>query len=115
VRAAAWLAWTLCALSLVLTASSLLLLALSWSRPGVNVFDYWVETTTIAVAFSTVGALIASRRPEHPVGWLFCTIGFLAGLEHFCGEYAIYAIVAQSGSLSAGEAAAWIRSWVWVV
>ena len=114
-RAAARLAWTLCALSLVLTASSLLLLALSWSRPGVNVFDYWVETTTIAVAFSAVGALIASRRPEHPVGWLFCTIGFLAGLEHFCGEYAIYAIVAQSGSLSVGEAAAWIRSWVWVV
>jgi hypothetical protein len=114
VRAAAWLAWSLCALSLVLTALSLLLLALSWFRPGVNVFDYWVETTTIAVAFSTVGALIASRRPEHPVGWLFCTIGFLAGVEHFCGEYATYAILAQSGSLSAGEAAAWIRSWVWV-
>jgi hypothetical protein len=114
IRAATRLAWSMCALSSVLTALSLLLLSLSWSRPDVNVFDYWVETTTIAVAFSTVGALIASRRPRHPVGWLFCTIGFLAGVEHFCGEYAIYAIVAQSGSLPAGEAAAWIRSWVWV-
>jgi hypothetical protein len=111
---AARLAWSLCALSLALTALSLLLLALSWGGPGVNVFDYWVETTTIAVAFSTVGALIASRRPGHPVGWLFCVIGFLAGVDHFSGEYATYALLAQPGALPAGEAAAWIRSWVWV-
>jgi hypothetical protein len=97
-----------------LTALSLLLLALSWGGPGVNVFDYWVETTTIAVAFSTVGALIASRRPGHPVGWLFCVIGFLAGIDHFSGEYATYALLAQPGALPAGEAATWIRSWVWV-
>jgi hypothetical protein len=113
-RAAAWLAWSLCALSLALTVLGLLLLVLCWVRPGVNVFDYWVETTAIAVSFSTVGALIASRRPGHPVGWLFCAIGALAGIDHFCGEYATYALLAQRGSLPAGEAVAWIRSWVWV-
>ena len=107
-------AWSLCALSLALTALSLLLLALSRSYPGVNVFDYWIEDTTVAVAFSTVGAIVASRRPAHPVGWLFCAIGFLAGVDHFCGEYATYALLAQPGALPAGEAAAWVRSWVWV-
>ena len=113
-RAAAWLAWSLCVLSLALTVLGLVLLVLCWARPGVNIFDYWVETTAIAVSFSTVGALIASRRPGHPVGWLFCAIGALAGIDHFCGEYAIYALLAQPGSLPAGEAVAWIRSWVWV-
>jgi hypothetical protein len=112
-RAAAWLAWSLCGLSLVLTALSLLLLALNLSS-GDNVFAYWIADTTVAVAFSTVGAVVASRRLEHPVGWLFCAIGFLAGVDHFCGEYAIYALLTQPGSLPAGEAAAWIRSWVWV-
>ena len=29
----------------------------------------------VILAFSTVGALIGSRRPEHPIGWLFCSGG----------------------------------------
>ena len=37
---AAWLAWSLCVLSLALTALSLLLLALSLSHPGVHIFDH---------------------------------------------------------------------------
>ena len=108
------LAWSLCGLSLALTALGLLLLALNLSSSGANVFDYWIEDTTVAVAFSTVGAVVASRRPEHPVGWLFCAIGLLAGVDHFCGEYAIYALLTQPDPLPGGEAAAWIRSWVWV-
>jgi hypothetical protein len=113
-RAATWLAWSICAISLVLAALSLLLLVLNVSHSGDNEFDYWIETTTVAVVFSIVGAVVASRRPEHPVGWLFCALGFLAGVDHFCGEYAIYALLTEPGSLPGGEAAAWIRSWVWV-
>ena len=39
-RAANWLAWSMCALSLALTALGLLLLALSRLNPGANIFDY---------------------------------------------------------------------------
>ena len=35
-------------------------------------------------------------------------------MGHFCGEYAIYTLLAAPGSLPAGEAAAWIRYWIWV-
>jgi hypothetical protein len=114
-HAATWLAWSMCALSMVLTALSLLLLVLNLSYSGDNVFDYWIADTTVAVAFSTVGAIIASRCPEHSVGWLFCAIGVIGGgVDHFFGEYAIYTLLTQPGSLPGGEAAAWIRSWVWV-
>ena len=44
-RAAAWLAWSLCALSLALTALSLLLLALNLSHPDVHLYDCWLENT----------------------------------------------------------------------
>ena len=115
IRSTTWLAWSMCALSLALTALGLLLLALSWIGSGANIFDYWIETTAIAVSFSIVGAIIASYSPEHPVGWLFCIIGFLSGVDHFCGEYATYALLRQPDSLPAGEAAAWVRSWVWSV
>lgn len=32
------------------------------------------------IAFPTVGALVARRRPEHAIGWLFLVIGLLNGL-----------------------------------
>jgi hypothetical protein len=62
-RTAIRLAWSLCALSLALTALSLLLLARSISHPGVHVFDHWLDSTLAAIAFSTVGAVIAPRTP----------------------------------------------------
>jgi len=115
-RAATWLAWTTCALSLLLTGLSIgLLVVLNLFDPDVPVFRYWTHLTAIAVAFSTAGAIIASYRPKHPVGWLFCTIGLLVSVDHFCAEYATYALLAQPEALRAGEAAAWIRSWIWIV
>jgi hypothetical protein len=112
----AWLAWSMCALSLALTVLSLLLLVLSLSYPGVHIFDHWVDSTLFAMGFSTVGAVIAPRTPPHnPIGWLFCVVGLLFAVTHFSAEYAIYALLAAPGSLlPAGEAAAWLSSWLWV-
>ena len=31
-------------------------------------------------AFSTVGAIIAARRPRNPIGWLFCVVGIAQGV-----------------------------------
>jgi hypothetical protein len=109
-RAAAWLAWSLWALSSTLTALSILLLILTSSHS--NIFDYWVESTLISVSCSTVGALIASRRPENPTGWIFCALGLAAGVRHFGAEYAIYALLVEPGSLPFGEVLAWITSWI---
>ena len=61
-----------------------------------------------------MGVLIASRRPNHPVGWLFGAVGLLSGLHLFCGEYAIYALVVERGSLAGGRVSAWTVGWLWV-
>jgi hypothetical protein len=115
-RTASWLAWSMCALSLALTALSLLLLALILSYPSVPIFEHWVDSTLAAISFSTVGAVIASRRlPDNPIGWLFCATGLVFAVVHFAAQYAIYTLLAAPGSLlPAGEAAAWISSWLWV-
>jgi hypothetical protein len=106
----------MCAVSLALTGLGIgLLVSLNLTRPDVPVYQYWAHATAITVAFSAVGALIASRRPENRIGWLFCAIGFLVAIDHLCGEYATYALLAHPGTLPAGEAAAWIRSWIWIV
>jgi uncharacterized membrane protein YhdT len=111
-RAAARLAWSLCALSLALTALSLLLLNLNLSHPNTHIYAPWLDNTLTAVFYPTVGALVASRRPVNPVGWLLCLFGLVISISHFSAEYAIYALLAQPDSLPAGEALAWIVSWL---
>jgi hypothetical protein len=114
-RTATRLAWSMCAVSLALTALSLLLLSLNYSHPGVPIWAYWIPNTLISVGFSTVGAVIAPRLPpKNPIGWVFCAIGLLIGLTHFSAEYAIYTLLAAPESLPAGEAMAWILTWVWI-
>jgi hypothetical protein len=113
-RVASWLAWSTCALSLVLIALSLLLLVLTWSRAGVYVFDYWVENAMVAVVSSTVGSVVASRRPDHPIGWLFCAIGLIGAARPLAAEYATYALLVEPGGLSGGAVLAWIAAWMWV-
>src|SRR5215203_2205749 len=107
-----WLAWALCALSLALTALSLLLFILNLSYPNTHLYEPWLDNTLTAVFYPTVGAIVASRRPENPVGWLLCLYGLVISIGYFCAEYATYALLAQPNSLPAGEAMAWIVSWV---
>jgi hypothetical protein len=111
-RAASWLAWSLWGLSLTLTALAFLLLALNLSHPHTHTFDTWLDSTLNAVFFSTVGAIVASRRPENPVGWLLCLWALVESISHFSAQYAIYALLAQPDSLPAGEAFAWVFSWL---
>jgi hypothetical protein len=110
-RAASWLAWSLWGLSLTLTVLALLLFALNLSHPNTHIYDYWFNNTTIVIT-ATVGAIVASRRPENPVGWLLCLNGLTISISHFSSQYAIYALLARPDLLPAGEAFAWIGTWI---
>jgi two-component system, NarL family, sensor kinase len=114
IRPALWLAWSLCALSLALTALSYLLIALNLSLDA-PVYFYWLEPTTIALGYSVIGAIIAARLPDHPIGWICCAIGFMGAVEHFSSEYAIYALVAHPEALAGGDAMLWLSIWIWIV
>src|ERR671921_1429362 len=114
-RTAAWLAWSLCALSLTLTALSLLISALNLSHLEAHVYSYWLGNAVLAVSSSIIGAIIASRLPANPVGWLFCAAACIIAVAYLSAEYAIYALLARPHSLPAGEALAWLASWVWLL
>ncbi|HZC01415.1 MAG TPA: hypothetical protein VE844_08640, partial [Gammaproteobacteria bacterium] len=68
----------------------------------------------LSLAFPTVGALVASRRPENPIGWIFCGTGLLYGVQAFASGYADYALLERTGSLPGGELLAWISRWIGV-
>jgi hypothetical protein len=98
---------------LTLTALGFLLVGLLLYS-DTPIYYYWLETSMVAVGYAIVGAIVASRLPESPIGWLFCAIALCFGVVHFSAEYAAYALLATSRSLPAGEAFAWLTSWVWV-
>ena len=44
---------------------------------------------------STVGAVLASRRPRHPVGWLLLTLGLSVTVDGVAAGYAYYGALAR--------------------
>src|SRR5215212_11854635 len=103
-RTAARLAYFLVALAVFLGVLGSLLLLLNDRCPP--------PSGDILLAFGSflvVGVLIASRRPENPIGWMFCVIGLASVWEFFASEYAFYALVIQPGALPGGVWMAWTR------
>jgi hypothetical protein len=104
-RSASWLAWGLWLLCVALISFALLFYFLASptdTPPALTAF-----LRVLSLAFPTVGALVASRRPENPIGWIFCGAGLLYGVQAFASGYADYA-------LPGGELMAWISGWIGV-
>ncbi|CAN5139378.1 hypothetical protein BH18ACT10_BH18ACT10_12470 [soil metagenome] len=110
-RTASRLAWSLWSLTVVLTALSLLLLVLNLRYPNAPVPNYWLGNALVVID-ATVGAIVASRRSENPVGWLLCLSGVAVSASTFTSLYAVYALLARPGSLPAGGASAWVAAWI---
>src|SRR5215216_6916863 len=113
-RLAPWVAWAVCALSLTLTALNFLLIALNVSL-NTPAYAFWPDLTVLAIGYSVIGAIIASRLPNHPIGWICCAIGLIAAVDHFGGEYAVYALLAQPHPLPGGKAMLWLQGWFWML
>jgi hypothetical protein len=114
---AAWLAWLLCLLSVALAVASLILALLNGRTLGEIFLDLGgpsiAALPTETVSFSVVGALVASHRPESPIGWIFLAEGFFYGLLSAGDQYAIYALLTHPGALPLRAEASWLGQWVW--
>jgi len=74
---------------------------------GVSVNDVLQLISVLATAY--VGLVIALRRPENPIGWIFGALGLITATFLAADGYAIRAIVLAPGLLPGGEWAAWFR------
>ncbi len=111
----AWLAWSLWALAVAQAISSLLLALLNRVSFERLFAEYVVAGVAAALAFATVGAIIATRRPGNAIGWLCCAAGTAAGVVAWTGQYARYALVTRPDALPGGMVMLWFNSWVWVL
>jgi hypothetical protein len=79
-----------------------------------DIAPFTVNLVVAALAFSTVGVLVASRRGENPIGWLLLCAGILYATELFAGNYSVYTLATDPGSLPGASVAAWLTAWVWI-
>jgi hypothetical protein len=120
-RAAAWLAWSLVALSVALLLGGIALSrAASSTVPDLPFGGETEDGAVVAnlvtlLPFSVVGAIIASRHPRNTIGWLLCSVGVTIGLNSFAGDYAEFWLASGFGMNSLGETAAWFSSWLWIL
>jgi hypothetical protein len=110
---AARLAWGLWMAAIVLSLLGIVFLVLSASTPIPQRFGFRGSDVILAVAFSTVGAVVAGRRPHNPIGWLFAASGLVSAIAAFAAEYRVYAILTRPGLLPLGAEVAWIAEWIW--
>jgi len=115
-RAAARLAWSVCATALLLFGLTLVLVFLGWSTPLPKGWVPWqgqIITTVGFMGAPVLGGLIASRRPDNLYGWLWLGLGLSAALLQLAGSYAAYALVAEPGSLPAPRTIAKVLGVAW--
>ena len=113
-RTAAWLAWSVCAVCvalIVLTLSLDFFTHDDLTRSGF-VFSqrpapaFAVLTGMLSLVYPAVGAIIASRLPTNPIGWIFCGVGLLYTTQRFAEAYADYALLVNF-AFPGGEYMAW--------
>jgi hypothetical protein len=60
-----------------------------------------ISQVVAAVSAATVGAVLAARRPRHPVGWLLLGVGLSISAHVLTYGYTRYGLVARPGALPA--------------
>jgi hypothetical protein len=103
-RTASWMAWSVCAVTLLVLATSMLLIVLGWSTPLPGGWTSWRDQTVSLLGIigaPILGGLIASRLPRNPYGWLWLGFGLGLAAQSLAMSYEAYALVVEPGSLAA--------------
>jgi hypothetical protein len=74
-----------------------------------------VSGQVVNVAVPVAGFVLASRRPENRIGWLFLAAGLGLGLVAIANPYALHALVVHHGTFPAGRAFGWLSNWIWLI
>jgi hypothetical protein len=104
------LAWSLWGLAILLAGAAV---ALRAANHGMR--SELLPGVLLVPGFGTVGAVVASRRSTHPIGWLFLAVSLVSAVAVVSVEWAVYTIVTAPGLLPGGVWVTWVAYWIWPV
>ena len=74
---------------------------------------FTVGGIVLGATYGFVGWVIASRRPENAIGWVFLVVGMSQAIDPFASAYSTYGLAVMPGSLPFADVMAWVALWVW--
>ena len=105
-----WVAWVIGMLALAVTLA-LVVLNHSYSEDAIFI----PLAVAVTIGWTTVGAMVASRTPGNPTGWLMIAVGVSFVIGGVGSEYATYALQTSPEVLPLASFAAWLSEWTNVV
>jgi hypothetical protein len=117
-RTATWLAWALAGITLTIFVASVALFVLARSAHvpsslGASTVGDVVLFMSFSV-FPVVGALIASKRPRNPIGWICLADGLLWALIILSEDYSAYGLAIPGSVPFPVTINALLYAWLWV-
>ena len=113
-RRAAGLAWSSVAVAFLLSALGVsAAMATGVFAGSTHLSDVLMPFALLA--YSVIGALIATRQPQNPIGWTFCAMGLPSAAPTFAFGMSSLILRWAPGWLSALEPVMWLLGGMWVV
>ena len=116
------MAWSVCVASVVIALGRLLLAILdpassdASSAPGVpggGVPVALFEVVALSV-IAVIGAVVASRHPRNPIGWIFSAIAFFLGALILSTHVYWSVTLGQTEPGMTAQVVAWLGAWIWI-
>ncbi len=111
-------AWLLGTLAIGLLLAAILLAFVDRDAPPTPNLPSWNLPDVLdmigGIPVPALGILLAVRRPENRMGWLFIVAGLGLALNAFAGTWAVHALLAHPG-LPGGRLFGWLANWTWPI
>jgi two-component system NarL family sensor kinase len=105
------LAWAITVFSILI---AIIALGIALQRAAISgdyrtIVSHQTLTPFITIGFAVLGALVVSRLPRNPIGWIFLTVGLLYAFTALAA-----AILAFGPTFQLHKWAYWFGSWLWL-
>jgi len=75
-----------------------------------SILSHQTLTPFLTILFAVIGAMVASRHPRNPIGWIFVTVALLYALTALAAALMVYG--PPSSPLATW--AYWLSAWLWI-
>src|SRR3954447_1827146 len=104
----------LMAISLFAAAGGLLLAIVIVGAGHAEQFDAFASGgMALGVSFAIIGGLIASRRADNRIGWVYLVIALSQSVDFFAGLASYYGLILSPDPLPLAGVLNWIALWAW--
>lgn len=110
-----WLATVALVITLAaVVASGILSLATARAGSAALLEAFVLAPLVLGVSYGIVGWIVASRRPDNVIGWIFLGIGLSQAFDTAATLAALYGLVVAPGSIPFADLWSWFAIWAWV-